>query len=347
VVTTTAYDSAKTFTFHSAPVNDLTDLLTALQVLETDPHAFVIRGKPVTGVVNGSLVRRTLAKNGGFFEEDPLGKRWFMADVDKQAVPDGLSLPGDLDAMRGYIISLLPEELRDASYIYQWSSSTGVHSWKVASLHAFFWLATPLTDSDLEDWAIYHQWLDPAKGKLIDPATLRTVQPNYTARPIFTGMDDPLGERRSGFHQGDRDAVTLNLPPSGFNRQRALAEIRARNQAAQAGVTLQVKALPVGTMTPRQSNYVTPASVSAGSRYLAHLFEIGDDRQGFHEPILRAVASYAMSAERPDPNVIKGAVRKFIKNAKVNEARADVAYYKSDEYLDRIYAEAVSKYSSN
>jgi hypothetical protein len=46
-------------------------------------------------------------------------------------------------------------------------------------------------------------------GALLNPATLETVQPNYTARPIFKGMDDPVGDQRSALIVKDRDEVDL------------------------------------------------------------------------------------------------------------------------------------------
>jgi hypothetical protein len=44
----------------------------------------------------------------------------------------------------------------------------------------------------------------------IDTALFRTVQPHYTAAPLFIGMNDPL-PRRSGFWKGLDDVVCFPI----------------------------------------------------------------------------------------------------------------------------------------
>ena len=54
-------------------------------------------------------------------------------------------------------------------------------------LRLWFWLSRPTSGAELAHWF---------EGCPIDPATFRTVQPNYTASPIFpAGTADPLPVR--------------------------------------------------------------------------------------------------------------------------------------------------------
>jgi hypothetical protein len=119
------------------------------------------------------------------------------------------------------LIQRLPTEFHDVSYCYQFSSSAGVSGvkwsgdpnaevktyagWAKISAHVFFWLKDKT--QNIDQWA---KNLNAQRGfTVIDPAPLRTVQPNFTARPIFIGIADPLGDDRLGIVRKESDEVDL------------------------------------------------------------------------------------------------------------------------------------------
>jgi len=77
--------------------------------------------------------------------------------------------------------------------------------WTKLSAHVFFWFSSP--QKKLAQWTTNLNAI--RNRRIIDPAPLRPIQPNYTARPLFTGMDDPVGGWRIGFVQKSKDTVDL------------------------------------------------------------------------------------------------------------------------------------------
>src|SRR4051812_12258773 len=195
--------------YEVASIDDLFDLL---QVLEDDARAMLIRGQIKPAFVDRDEVTRTLldvpAKfQVAMFEEPADGLNWMMCDFDDIALPVGCTPEQGIEML----VRTLPIEFHEVSYCYQFSSSAGVtgvkwneepdaavehyQGWSKISAHVFFWLKHKTRS--LAQWA---KNLNAARGtKVIDPAALEIVQPNYTARPKFIGMDDPLGSARSGF----------------------------------------------------------------------------------------------------------------------------------------------------
>ena len=130
------------------------------------------------------------------------------------------------------LVKTLPAEFHDVSYCYQLSSPAGITGpgfriekqvdanreahmveknfnypgWCKISAHVLFWLTRK--HRNLAQWA---KNLNATRGKkVIDPAFLETVQPNYCACPRFIGMANPVpADQRSGLVQKAADAVEL------------------------------------------------------------------------------------------------------------------------------------------
>jgi hypothetical protein len=87
-------------------------------------------------------------------------------------------------------------------------------------------------------------------------------------------------------------------------------------------------------------------SVKEG-KYLEYLSRLGDDKDGFHYPILQAVASFVSEFGKPDiksMRELKGLIRGNIDSAQHSVDRGkDIDRYKSDNYLDQLIQSAVEK----
>ncbi|HET8869770.1 MAG TPA: phage/plasmid primase, P4 family, partial [Aquabacterium sp.] len=166
------------------PVTCLQDLYNLLREIEHDPRKCIIRGKPRAEVDLSGPVARRLTN----FEDKP--SRLFMIDSDRFA-PVMCDEPWKADqielALNEYL-ALLPEEFRNASFIWQASGSFG-HPSKGNTLrgHLWFWLDTPISCADAETLT---KLVLPG---LADNTVHRTVQANYTARPLMSGAD-PVSE---------------------------------------------------------------------------------------------------------------------------------------------------------
>jgi hypothetical protein len=286
------YSEAKTFRVEQAPVASLHELLRVLLRIEPDPTACIIRGNPQEGTDLTNTFRRG-SKAGGNFNDVP--RRWVMLDRDKVKLLAGVSVIDDPHEVARIIvdqIALIVPELEGVTAVVQFSSSAGIEEQAEAEAavglpprwsgvvkqgagvgaHVWFWLNQPVDGNELDRWA---KAINARAGqKLIDPATLRTVQPHYTAGPVFgPGLRDPLLQRRTLLVEGDVDAATLNIPP-----------IEQRN--------------PYKSSEARHDK-----------RGYTELLDAIGGPDGFHEPINRTISSFiANNSPNPDTEVLKAAL---------------------------------------
>jgi hypothetical protein len=235
-----------------------------------------------------------------------------MFDFDKVAVPSSIDSLSDPEGAAAHLAGQLPQQFQDASYHWQLSSSAGMGNGSTLSGHIWFWFSRCVTEAELSYWAEENQLP-------IDVSIFRTVQPHYTAAPIFVGMRDPL-PRRSGLHLGLEDEVEFPA-----------VELRAQARAT-SGSTGGFK-------------------FTGG--FEEKLLHLGDRPgnplgRGFHLVLLSATASYVGLHGRDGTDVaaLKARLREAILAAprKVDRDPQDVERYLSDEYLDDIILGAIQKF---
>jgi len=209
---TKGYGNAFDFNLIQPEVENIFELSDLLTELEGWSHSCIIRAKPKYGVDHDNVNRRKEEhpdKSPPCFWQNPDGVEWLMMDMDKFPVA-GLNLNTNEERLE-YLVSQLPNDFHDVSYHYQWSSSQGLYGWDTLSCHLWFWLKDAALDTYLDERALDENWD-------CDEAAFRTVQPLYTAAPVFEGCDDILKGFRSGLIRKERDEVTLSpwvkkLPP--------------------------------------------------------------------------------------------------------------------------------------
>lgn len=267
----TDFNAGKYFGVMVKDVKNIQELSSILTALEKTPTAFVIRGAPQKPVDNERPCRR-LKEN---FKTPKRGLNWALFDFDKIKMPDNLSLKEDSVAVLEYLISLMSKEFRDSSYHWQLSSSAGMSDPGVVSAHIWFWFNQPVSDLELRNLATYIN--DYNQFRLIDPALFRDVQPHYTASPIFKNIDDPF-PKRSGLVSKNHDMVVF------------------QTYTVAEPISSVAKSLINNTMPFNGANLLPHKLItSEGTKFDAHIASIGDHAggNGFHEPIIRAIASYA------------------------------------------------------
>jgi hypothetical protein len=320
VVTKRTDANAAWFTAESRTVNGIADIHQLLVELEPDPFACIIRGGPVEDV-DLRRVRRKKNGPGAAFVETP--RHWVMVDVDGIALPPATSVLADpADAGQAVLdmLTAVAPELEGVAAVVQFSSSAALDEvaeaeesaglparWRgVAkagvSAHIWFWTAQAYGEAELTRWSAAVN--EAAGGKLVDPATVRTVQAHFVAAPVFgQGLRDPLAGRRTLFIPGAVDEAALNIP-----------EVKPRSHTAGAG----------------------EGTAHGGRGYAGHLADIGGV-EGFRAPMLRAVAAFvATNWPEPDLAALKRDIRARIDAADPGGRSQDVLEEYAGRGLDQL-----------
>lgn len=176
--------AAETRTFAS-----LKALERILLELAKEPNKCVIRGELRPDAPTPLRRRRT------HFSDEP--QAWVMLDIDSVRLPKALRGMPYTGAHVAVALRQLPDAFQGAGCCWQASASAGTGS--KLKLHLWFLLDAPLSSAQLRRWL--------AGAEAIDPATLRSVQPHYTADPI----GGPYVGPRIGRIAGPRVVTPLDI----------------------------------------------------------------------------------------------------------------------------------------
>lgn len=310
---TKLYIAGTVFHYTSVPVTDIYSLFDVIVEASNDPTAFIIRGGLKNGVDPSRPVNRRWYDRPGdpaHFEEVP--RQWAMLDFDNVAANDNIDLIDDPEsAVEGVIYDHLPGVYRDVSCVWQLSSGAGsTDPDGTLSAHLWFWLDRPWSNEELK---LFHA----AHAPSVDKTLFRTVQPHYIANPVFQKpFIDPL-PRRIGLMQ--REFGVLTLPQIDLT-----APIY---QKAREGLTGNVR----------------------GFEAKLELLGDGPGLNGFNDVITPATAAYVCKRFPHEINyeTIKRIIREAIDKAPIRITRdpADIARYKSDQYLDESIRTATTKFA--
>ena len=180
------YNSAYRIDLLPQPVADLDTLHGLLVRLLPRPDCAVVRGVPIDAE-NCRAVRRLAyadKKTGDLPTLRPEPHTWVALDLDGVERPD--TVPAvDLAGCAAVAIQRLPAAFHGARCIVQASASHGVKPG--CRLRLWYWLDRFATDAELTRWL---------RGTPCDPSVFRTVQPIYSAAPVFAaGVRDHLPTR--------------------------------------------------------------------------------------------------------------------------------------------------------
>jgi hypothetical protein len=208
----TPYSNVKYFYYKYCELDSLEDFAKlALTWLANESKRFIIRGQLKPEFDASKKQRRLLYPK----DDDPATiecppRRWIPIDVDGARVPAGLGAPDKL-AEAAYHIrdQMLPGYFRGVRCVASATSSTGRKGPCTARLRLFFVL------HEAVDNEVLRLWVTGLSEKFIaiDPAVMLAMQPIYTARPWFRGIDDPVPDwGRVRLLDGYEDVVVPELP---------------------------------------------------------------------------------------------------------------------------------------
>jgi hypothetical protein len=182
------YGRAKRFAARAVSLPDLAAVHAFLLEQDRRPREFAVRAALAEGADPGR-VRRTLHPDpdpatgeAPCFRDVP--RTWAAFDFDSVPAPFGLDPAREPVEAGMHLRDTLPEPFADAGCVVQATSGCGVKPGLRYRL--WFVLSRPLFGREVAAWCA---------GPGLDPATLHPVEPIYTARPVVSGMPDPVPRR--------------------------------------------------------------------------------------------------------------------------------------------------------
>ena len=157
-------------------IDGISALYAALVRLRARPDMIVVRGS----LVDPTATRIRRAQYGDYAGLRDGDRSWMCCDLDTLEVPEDIreAFAGErgIEEAGRWARDLLPEWLRGAVMVAQWSASAGRDGFAKAKLHLWAWLSRPVCCASLAAYA--------STEPILDPAVCRPCQPIYTADPI-------------------------------------------------------------------------------------------------------------------------------------------------------------------
>ncbi|TAM27234.1 MAG: DEAD/DEAH box helicase [Candidimonas sp.] len=281
VVQKESYQQAFKFDVITAPINNIRDLYGIFRTYSATGQHLLIRGLPIAGLCQHAVQRLDVN-----FPEHPQGTPWVMLDFDDIQVPEGTD-PRSVDAIE-WIITRLPSEFHNVSYIYQHSSSAGILRADGTPMksglnaHIFFWFDRPIPGKKLAAYLRHHclstnfYLIGENRGGIaeirygIDPATIRSAtQPHYISSPkIDAGVHCLLDQtQRQGLIIKATDEVTMaGIPEDIEATTKAMHDqVRTRYQR-EHGCVERISEVITKDGVSRKSYFVNPDRTARGGR---------------------------------------------------------------------------------
>ncbi len=238
---------------------------------------------------------------------NPEGNVFHVFDVDYVDNPSGVK-PAVTD-IEQLVIDRLPPEFKSASYIYNHSSSAGVHGFRFFKLHLFFQSNAPLTDQWMRTWAQNFNF--NLGERFLDDRCFLPSQLIYIGDPVFVGMDDPIGDDRWGFVP--KINSTVDIKP----------------------VVRQSRSDPVITALATGGDLSDHNLEQWFVDRLSQVGQLGEYRTPLFRAICFAVAVIKRRGQQVDAGWIKGIVHRQVGGVLAGSGRS---HYLSDRHLNSIIA---------
>lgn len=195
-----SYDRIFLCNFFEISLHSLTELYVLSKRMLDKPKCCFIRAR-IKDLDKRFKVRRTYKNEDATLVLENCN--WIALDVDWQEVES----TGNLVADANTVLLALPSVFTGVECFVVASASYGIKPG--IRMRMFFWSREPVSNADIKRVLVGYE-------KIVDPAIFAPIQPIYTAKPIFVGMDDPVKER-----------IAMITPPGVFG---SCVEIRAWNE---------------------------------------------------------------------------------------------------------------------
>ena len=166
------------------------------------------------------------------------------------------------------------------------------------------------------NWA---KWINgEAGGRYSTPPCSGRCSPTTPPHRSLRCVDDPVQGSRNGVHIGDQIDVSITIPSQDWDQHVRQQERDEYDELVEYGLRKPYSELP---------------QTHSNDRYLDYLERIGDDKDGFDEPMLKAIWHWARAHPADRDEEFKQVLRGVARSARCTKQR-DLDRYLSDYNLD-------------
>ncbi len=271
-VQSAAYENATHYNAQEYPVRTTVEMFDLIKLASKYNDACIIRGALLGEKISAqNIIRRLHDRQNEPATFITVKRRWLALDFDGIELPDGVD-PTDPTPVCNAALKMIPESFRNASYVWQLTSSAGIKAG--GRLRLYFLLEYGLDEIGLK--SIFAECP-------VDKSIFRANQPIYIAAPIFHGGDDFIPVR-IGVHHGDHERVDIQAPPPKTYFERVTTE-RGYSNVGFEGYVDQIGDLP---FYPNGNGFHAPIKSAVASYIAINGPDIDpDELANILEPIIR------------------------------------------------------------
>lgn len=319
------YGAGDLFLCQGGSVVGIGGLYRFLTAMSGVSDAFVVRAAPRDGIDLKRPIRRRYNNPEGGNDLVPYPRNWIALDLDDFPVMDPLGEGAHIrEAARYARDGLLPSAFRGVDCVVTPTTKTGLRGSTRARLRLWFILDRAIGDKRLGQWAADVELVTRIG---LDPVTMRSVQPIYTARaPYPAGFVDPVAHEDRVFilDGAISDCVSIDLDEFTSRASALRGQMQAQHtaqiaQRAFSTTTPQGGWFEYGLRTVGVGNHVREAAVRTIGRAVSE----GASDDEIEEGILDLVEPYG-GLERVDSyGGLDGWLRRTIRDIRARQSAQD------------------------
>jgi hypothetical protein len=205
---------APSYSVSSSEVSNFDELCDILKLLSNDKNSAIIRGE-----LKSEFLGTEVPNKHEYFSVHP--RQWAMIDIDGLGYEDDIK---NLDSIFELVLSQLPNEFRNTTFWFNFSSNMGLKPG--IRVHLGFWLSRPCSDTEMK------AWLD---GTVADLSVYSPNQLLLTCAPMFPdGVDDPV-KQRNGLYAQDNWSDTISVPKDLSEKAKHYSKTRTQRARLRSG----------------------------------------------------------------------------------------------------------------
>jgi|GEM_PF-6170892 len=283
-------------------------LASLLVDLDTQEFKCIIHGRLKAGFKEGTPQRRRCTNDSDPFQDVP--RNVIMFDIDDAKYPPNINPVDNPIECAEFVRDMFPD-LQNVNTVVTFSGSAHINLTSVKA-HIWFINEKPLSEQQLKD---YQAILAACEGVKIDPAVFRTVQPNYTARPLVVG-GDPIKDRVIVLDGEESDTADLEIPTA--DTMQNLAKFKSDAADFVDSPDAQKKKAPVHINTRRgkkqlkyiYSSVTAPTTTDNVSDFLKEL----RTQKEIHDNVMKAAMYITWGKEGIDKDIFFEAMQQHPRN---------------------------------